>query len=117
MIARFRQWLAARLSPPVTPPPAPRAVPSRYATALDADKFQRIWRNTAPEDELFLAVQQLLALETVAAIEDAANPALFDRPGALAAAQGQVNALLNLAATLDEARTQPEKWTGGKTAG
>jgi hypothetical protein len=95
----------------------PRAVPSGRATVLDADKFTRIWRNTAPETELFLAVQQLLALETVAAIDDATNPALADRPGSLAAAQAQVNALLSFAATLDEARLTPEKWAPQKARG
>lgn len=92
------------------PPPAPRAVPSGRATVLDADKFTRIWRATHADTELFQAVQQLLALETVAAIDDATNPTLADRPGSLAAAQAQVNALLSFAATLDAARLTPEKW-------
>lgn len=100
------------------PPPALRAIPSIRATALHDERFCQIWRDTPEDAPLYLAVHQLVARDLVEAIEYAARPELVLQAGALAQAQGSVNALINLTSSLDLARTEPERWTaaGGRNS-
>lgn len=111
LVGVCRLVLARRSAPtsdlrPLTSLPAPRAIPSRFATALKPEEYARVWREVRATDVLYLAVQQLIALETVTAIDEAADPRLCDKPGALAAASARMNALLELSAAIEKAATE-----------
>lgn len=100
----------------VEPAPVPRAIPSNRAVALTDEQFARIWKACQPESEIYLAMHQLVARELVEAIDYASRADLVERPGALAQAQGSVNALIILAGNLDLVRTEPERWTAAGAA-
>lgn len=99
--------LALRLTPP---PVAGRPVPCVRATALSDERFCMIWREWPADDERFLAVQQLLSLEILDAIDRVSDVRLAGRPEHTHAAGG-LEHLLMLAANLDAARAKPEQWT------
>jgi molecular chaperone GrpE (heat shock protein) len=94
-----------------TPAPEPASViPSNYATALKDEDFIRRWKE-AERNELYPAVRQLVAKELLEAIDYVTRADLATVPGALQQAQGSLMALMNLAANLDLASTEPERWT------
>lgn len=96
---------------PAVPAPAPRALIMPRALALSPDQFCRIWRETDARDQRFQAVQQVIAYELLAAIDRAADPRLCGKPEQGHAA-ATMDALMSISASLDEAMTNPERWTG-----
>lgn len=110
---RLQTELEAR--PPV-PTPAPRAVsiPNGWATQLSEKQFIETWLAVDEREPLYLAVQQLLARETLEAIEAAGSPDLADKPGIQAREIATMDTLVQLAHKLQSARLDPHPWTSGQ---
>lgn len=113
-IERWKEKCRQLESAAAVPTSAPRSVPCQRATTLKAETFCRVWREWPAEDERLQAVQQLLALEIVQAVDRVSDVRLAGRPGELAHAAGGLEHLLTLSANLDAVRVRPEQWVGGK---
>ena len=79
-------------------------IPSSDHALLTPEAFERVkqsWRDH-PTNEHYLAARQIIALETLASLTVATDPALADKPGSLARATGALDALCQLSYRLQK---------------